>query len=579
MENTSFTSHNIQSETNSPEQAREHILSYISEKHGLDGNDLTRAEQAAEARGEPPEQVLTKLGLISEAALVDAYHHILEIPILSKEDYPHEAILTSELSHIFLKNAQVIPITQEDDTIYLAMVNPLDDFSLKSIALKLNCDVKPVLLSHSDFKKLYDFLYGDGLNNEETDNNLSNDLASKDLEKLKEQASDAPIIRLVDRIIFNAIEAGASDIHISAIPQGAKLRYRVDGHLETIEPFPLTERAAILSRLKIMAQLDIAEQRLPQDGRIKINYRGREVDIRIATVRQLHGESAVLRILDRSGVSFEFSDLGFEEFQVKQIQEMLQTSHGILLVTGPTGSGKTTTLYSALTYLNRDDIHIISIEDPVEYQLANVNQIQVQSDIGLDFAKSLRSVLRLDPDIVMLGEIRDSETAKIANQAALTGHLVLATLHTNTALGAIPRLIDMGVENYLLSSTIRGVIAQRLVRNLCNNCKLETPIPEDIKSEIEGFGLDLPGPSKNSIYKAKGCEACNFTGYKGRSVISEIVPISKELKSVISSKEISEQILQSHIDEQNLSMYKHGLYKVALGITSLSEVYLVTTGA
>ncbi|MBP7327422.1 MAG: Flp pilus assembly complex ATPase component TadA, partial [Alicycliphilus sp.] len=393
------------------------------------------------------------------------------------------------------------------------------------------------------------------------------------VEHLRDLASEAPVIRLVNTIIGRVIELRASDIHLEPFDDGLHVRYRIDGVLHPGEVVPAAQGAAVSSRVKLLAHLDIAERRLPQDGRIKTRVKGRELDLRVSTVPTVHGESVVMRVLDRASVRLSLEDMGFEKDTLARFNQLIHRPHGILLVTGPTGSGKTTTLYAALAKLDSVSQKIITVEDPVEYQLEGINQIQVHSQINLTFANALRSILRQDPDIIMIGEMRDGETAQIAVQSSLTGHLVLSTLHTNTAASAVVRMQDMGVERYLITSTVNGVLAQRLVRRLCPHCK--TPVqPDPALLQSSGLGRFLSGGAP--VYEARGCDHCRGTGYQGRTAIHELLVVDEAMRSAI-LQGLDASALQSIAVKAGMyTLYDDGLRKVAAGVTSLDEVLRAT---
>jgi general secretion pathway protein E len=398
-----------------------------------------------------------------------------------------------------------------------------------------------------------------------------------DVERLRDIANEAPIIRLVNQIIASAVERGASDIHIEPGRDAVVVRLRLDGFLQQERVVPSTLKAALTTRIKIMARLDIAERRLPQDGRIKTAVRGVEIDVRVATLPTAFGESLVLRILDRSRVELDFSKLGLDAAVQSRLHELMSLPNGIILVTGPTGSGKTTTLYTALKELNRPELKLFTVEDPIEYQLGGINQIQVQPQIGFDFPAALRSILRQDPDIIMIGEIRDLETARIAVQASLTGHLVFSTLHTNSSVAAITRLIDIGIERYLLASTLAGVMAQRLVRRLCPSCARPAAYRTEVPSRLRWPIPDSLELDWSSAREAVGCAACHGTGYLGRTSVVELLVIDDEMREAIGRRSDDQRALMSRARVAGFhTLYESGLVKVALGETTIEEVLRVS---
>jgi general secretion pathway protein E len=462
----------------------------------------------------------------------------------------------------FLRSARIVPLEQAEGVLTLGMADPSDGASAEAVALATGLRVKPVPLSPKEIDEALDRLFGSA----EPAAGLSDLMAEAaadhqtDAESLRDLASEAPVVRLVNRLIAGAVEKRASDIHVEPFETELRIRYRIDGHLAEQEPAPRAAASAIVSRLKLMAGLDIAERRLPQDGRIKLPVAGRDIDFRVATAPSLYGESVVLRILDRSGVTLDFTALGVAPEPLAALLRQLDRPNGIVLVTGPTGSGKTTTLYTALERLNRPDRKLVTVEDPVEYQIRGINQIQVKSEIGLDFAGVLRSTLRHDPDIIMIGEIRDLDTARIAVQAALTGHLVLSTLHTNGAAATIARLVDLGVSDYLIASTLGAVVAQRLVRVLCPDCREPHPLPAALARE-----LGLAG--QKTVYRAKGCPSCHGTGYRGRVALFEVLEIDEAARE--------RMMAGQPVAAAARTLFDDGLDKALAGITSLEEVWAV----
>ena len=533
--------------------------------------DLERANNAKQNTQTPIHLILESLGISPEQTLLSALAEHLDIPIIEKSDFPSALDFNDKLEISFLKRNRVYPVKEDPNSITIATVNPFDKTLVPALAFHLEKPVSIMLASSRDIDTALEAIKLDPVETPETSLTLSH----HDIETLKNLATEQPVIKFVNKLIEDAVELRVSDIHIEPEHLGFKTRFRVDGILTLRDIKTSLSHAAIASRIKIMANLNIAERRLPQDGRIRMAVRGNSIDLRISTIPTFHGESIVLRVLDKSAVSLDFSSLGYDGSALTVFQNMLAQPNGIILVTGPTGSGKTTTLYTALKSLNNGQKKIFTVEDPVEYQLPGINQIPTQPAIGLDFAKALRSILRQDPDIIMIGEIRDLETAQIAIQAALTGHLVLATLHTNSSAAAITRLLDMGVQDFLLSSTLTGVVAQRLVRHLCKDCSIE----DDQASRDILIGLYPDIVNHNGTFSARkhtGCSNCNQTGYKGRSSIFEVMPLTRDIKRAIIDNP-DEATLQSLAQRAGMdTMLDMGLNKVASGQTTLEEVLRVT---
>lgn len=558
-----------------PRTAVETVIDVLTQRSVLTPQALTRGRRASERSQERLDLVLNKLGIVSDSELASAWSMVAGLALVEMSAYPDEPLLSEALPDTFLAHAEVLPLSIQGNCLQLAVLDALDLFTPAAIAAKTGLQVSCQIARRGEFMAAFERLYGKTEKPEGQDDfpAMSDHALTSDIERLRDQASDAPVVRVVNNLIDRAIEIGASDLHIAATRAGTRVRYRIDGVLRDAAPPPAEFHAAIVSRLKIMAGLDIAERRLPQDGRIRTAWRGREVDLRLATMPHMNGEGAVLRVLDRSAVALDFEALGFSPPAIESIRSVLKHPHGIFLVTGPTGSGKTTTLYATLQMIADPERNIITVEDPIEYQLEGVNQIQVNRKIGLDFASTLRAVLRQDPDVIMVGEIRDRETAAVANQAALTGHLVLATIHTNTAVAALPRLIDMGIEPYLLASTIRGSMAQRLVRRLCPHCK-EPGGVEPWQRPI--WKHHSAGPQ--SCYRGIGCEACQHTGYAGRLALSEIVIMCDEIREGLLDKADENRLAASARSAGMRSLLDDGLSKVASGLTSMEEVLRVTGG-
>ena len=561
------------------EQLTKRLGEILIERGKLDAASLERALRVQEA--EPRERLgalLIKTGMVAEREVMQALSAQLDLPLATAADYPELPVLEERVSSRFLKESRALPLAEDAGQVLLAMVDPLDQYVLEAFRLVTQRKVVGHLAQPTEWEAAFERIYGSGkssmdqiVDEVETRKEEGGD---EDLQQLKDMALEAPIVRLVSLIISHALAARASDIHIEPFENRLIVRYRVDGVMHEVESPPRRFSAAVISRIKIMANLDIAERRLPQDGRIKLRIQGREIDLRVSTVPTMHGESVVMRILDKSGVALDFATLGFDGQVMQRFIDVLQQPHGILLVTGPTGSGKTTTLYTALDRLNNPDLKILTVEDPVEYQMEGINQIQVKPQIGLSFANALRSIVRQDPDIIMIGEIRDLETAQIAVQSALTGHMVLSTLHTNDAASTINRLIDMGVDDYLLTSTINGILAQRLVRTLCTQCRQPyMALPEVVaEMQLRRYSQDEP----IMLFRAVGCEHCSGTGYMGRVSILEMLVMSDGIRAMVMRHVTAGEIRQQALAEGMQTMYENGLRKAVAGITTIEEVLRVT---
>jgi general secretion pathway protein E len=550
------------------------LAQHLVEVGKLQPAGLDRALRVNAETGEHLSSALTKLGLVSEIDLAAAYANELGLKLVTRADFPSEPLFEDRLSTRFLQQTRVVPIAQGPDSLVLAMADPLDQFAIDAVRMSAGAPVEVRVATPADIEAALHSLYDGGrIGDANITENEKGEDAEADVERLRDLASEAPVIRLVNRMIERAVEQRASDIHIEPFEGRLRVRYRVDGVLHEADSPADRLVAAIVSRIKIMARLNIAERRLPQDGRIKVVVRGKEFDLRVSTTPSLHGEGVVMRILDRDGAVLDFGTLGFFDDTLESYLSALEQPHGILLVTGPTGSGKTTTLYTSLLRLNSPERKILTVEDPVEYQLDGVLQVQVKPEIELTFARALRSFLRQDPDILMIGEIRDLETAQIGVQAALTGHLVLSTLHTNDAAGAIARLMDMGVPDYLLTSTINGVAAQRLVRNLCPHCRHATEPNAEL---LERLGA--PGDAPQVLYCATGCDRCNQTGYFGRSALLEVLVMDDALRRLVLQRADAREIEMAAVNAGMLTLYQDGLRKAAEGITSIEEVLRVTWG-
>ncbi|MDT8343344.1 MAG: ATPase, T2SS/T4P/T4SS family [Thermohalobaculum sp.] len=548
-------------------QAEERLAVYLAAR--LDRTALERARRIAAGTGERLGDLAVKLGLISERDLAGALAELHGCPLVGPDDWPETPFFEDRLNPRFLGEARVLPLGPCEAGFALAMADPGDRFARDAIGLIAGMAIVPHIATAAEIERAIERLYGPAAPAEGVDEPGTNDAA--DIERLKDLASEAPVIRLVNRMIARAIDLRASDIHLEIFETRVRLRYRIDGVLTEAEAPPAHLAAAVVSRIKIVARLNIAERRLPQDGRIKIALRGTPVDLRIATLPTLHGESVVMRVLDQESVSLDFAALGIPAPVVERLTRVLERPNGIFLITGPTGSGKTTTLYAALTRLNAIADKIVTVEDPVEYQLDGVNQVQVHPAIGLDFAQTLRAILRNDPDIVLVGEIRDVETAEVAAQAALTGHLVLSTLHTNSAAGSVTRLMDMGLKEYLIAATLNGAAAQRLVRRLCPDCRAATP-PDAVLNARLGVAADA------AFWRAGGCTSCAGRGYRGRAAILEVLEVTDEIRRLIVRGADPGEIEASARAAGMRSLRDEALAAAVQGITSLDEVLRVTGG-
>ena len=551
----------------------------LIERGKLDTASLDRALRVQQADGQARIGVLLiRAGMVSERDVVEALSLQLNVAITSAADYPELPILEERVSVRFIKESGALPLHEDDGQLVLAMVDPLDEYVVNAFRLVTQRSIAVRLAVPTELEAAFERLYGSGKTSMDQivgeAQTRDDDGGSEDLQQLKELASEAPIIRLVSLIISHALEARASDIHIEPFESRLIVRYRVDGVMHEVESPPRRFSAAVISRIKIMASLDIAERRLPQDGRIKLRIQGKEIDLRVSTVPIMHGESVVMRILDKSGTALDFATLGFDAAVLARFQQVLMQPHGIVLVTGPTGSGKTTTLYTALDKLNNPDIKILTVEDPVEYQMEGINQIQVKPQIGLTFANALRSIVRQDPDVIMIGEIRDLETAQIAVQSALTGHMVLSTLHTNDAASTINRLLDMGMDDYLLTSTVNGILAQRLVRTLCTHCRQAYPALPEVIEEMQLRRYSDADPL--DLYRPVGCAECGSTGYSGRVSIVELLVMTDAIRGMVMRHVAAGEVRQQAIADGMQTMYENGIAKAVAGVTTIEEVLRVT---
>jgi len=539
--------------------------------------EVALKEQSALGKDHKLGKILVELGFISEQDLLKALSSQLSLKCLSFSEFPKVIPDDSYPTIKFMKQYKLVPIGVEDNVLKIAISDPLDEYALDALRVFSGKSLQLFLSSEKDIMEAIEQYFGsnvqmttimEGMREEEIE---SEDIdLQEDVHHLRDMAFEAPIVKLVNMVITRAVESRASDIHIEPFENNIKVRYRIDGALNELDPLPKRIQAAVISRIKIMSRLNIAERRLPQDGRIKLRVSGRDIDLRVSTMPTIYGESVVMRILDSSSALIVLEYLGFPDDTLDDYRKLIIKPYGMLLVTGPTGSGKTTTLYASLSQINSFNKKIITIEDPIEYQIEGINQIQVKPKIGLTFANGLRSIVRQDPDVVMVGEIRDIETADIAINSALTGHLVFSTLHTNDAPGAVTRLLDMGVENFLVSSSIIGVLAQRLVRVICPLCKEPFVPPQEIIEKIELLEIHT------KTYHGTGCEECRNTGYKGRTGIFELMIMTEEIRQQILEKASAGLIRQKAVSKGMRVLRENGWQKVNQGITTIEEVLRVT---
>ncbi len=532
---------------------------------------------------------LIKLGFLTEGKLVAFLSKQYGVPAINLSDYKIDSSVTKFMPQEVAYKYQILPVAKVGATLTIAMVDPSNVFAIDDVKFMTGYNVEPVVASESAIREAIAEYYGqsdslqtamDGL--KKTDGELfdliegiEGEEEDIDISELKQAVEEAPVVKLVNLMLSEAIGRGASDIHLEPYEKSFRVRYRIDGVLYDVMQPPLKLKAALSSRVKIMSELDIAERRLPQDGRIKLKLKNREVDLRVSTLPTLFGEKIVMRILDKSNLVLDLTKLGFEQKAMQEFEEAIHSPYGMVLVTGPTGSGKTTTLYSALSTINTVDVNIMTTEDPVEYNLLGINQVQVKEEIGLTFASALRSFLRQDPDIIMVGEIRDFETAEIAVKAALTGHLVLSTLHTNDAPSTISRLLNMGIEPFLVSASVLLILAQRLCRKICKDCREEEKVPIPA---IVNLGFSEQEARSLKCYKGKGCNTCNGTGYKGRVALYEVMSVRDEVKELILEGASAGEIKNTAVRLGMRTLRMSGIGKIKEGVTTIEEVLRVTFG-
>ena len=556
--------------------ATSRLLGEILVQEGLTTSEVVqRALARAQTNGERIGEALVALGAVTEDDVLRALSLQQDLPYLWREEFPSSVPVLKNVSAKYLRQVRVCPISLDGTVLTVASADPLNTLVTDELRQATGLSVKVVISAAAAITEAIDRTYEGAatplqriVEGMDDDDGAGGD---EDLNHLRDMAFEAPVVRLVNLLVENAISAEASDIHIEPFEDTLRIRYRIDGVLYEQEAPPRRLQAAVTSRIKIMAEMNIAERRLPQDGRIRVTLHGQRVDIRVSTMPTVHGESIVMRLLQRSSVFHPLEQLGFPGDLLKRFQALIKRPHGIMLVTGPTGSGKTTTLYAALDKINAPGVKIITVEDPVEYQLKGVNQIAVKPKIGLTFAQGLRHIVRQDPDVILVGEIRDLETAEIAIQASLTGHLVFSTLHTNDAPGAITRLQDMGVEGYLVASVLEGVLAQRLVRRICPACRVP-----DAPSAADLDALGIEAPPSTMLFRGKGCDECRGTGYRGRSGIYELFAIDEDARSLILRHASTRDIRQHAIQRGMVTLRVDGYKRACEGVTTIEEILRVT---
>jgi type IV pilus assembly protein PilB len=561
----------------------EQIGELLVKENLLTAEQLRKARDDARAQGSRLGAQITKLGFLDENDLTDFVAKQYGVPSIDLEEFEIEQAVIQLIPEDVATKHTVIPVNRAGSTLILATSDPSNIFALDDIKFLTGYNIQPVVAAEDAIRRAIDKYYDQSTSLEDvmgdfddSDIDLVHDADDVDINELAKASEDAPVVKLVNLVLTDAVKKGASDIHIEPYEKSFRVRYRIDGVLYEVMKPPLKLKNAIISRVKIMSELDIAERRLPQDGRIKLKMgRGKEMDFRVSVLPTLFGEKTVLRLLDKSNLQLDMTKLGFEPPQIEKFHHAIHQPYGMVLVTGPTGSGKTTTLYSALSELNQTTENLSTAEDPVEFNLAGINQVQMHDDIGLNFAAALRSFLRQDPDIIMVGEIRDFETAEIAVKAALTGHMVLSTLHTNDAPSTINRLLNMGIEPFLVASSVNCIVAQRLARCVCVECK-ETD-PEVDKTALIEAGMSEEDAEITVPVKGRGCRNCSETGFKGRLAVYEVMTIHEELKEFILNGASSLDLKREAMRLGMKSLRQSALNKIAEGVTTLSEVVRVST--
>ncbi len=560
-----------------PKKERKSLGEAMLEQGLITPEKLKKAREEAERTKESLRHVLVKLGMVEEEDILSFIEEQMGIPRIDFSNYIIDPKVIDLIPESLARKNLLIPIFKIGDTLTIAMVDPMDIFAIDEACLKTGCQVEPVVVGEKDLLKVFDQYYGSRGTMEDIVKSIDKEKfglkegEEPELKALAGLVEEAPVVKLVNLIIMEAIKSGASDIHVEPEENALRTRYRVDGVLHEATTPPKHLQSAVISRIKILSGMDIAERRVPQDGRFQLKVEGRQIDCRVSTIPTVYGENVVMRLLDLTNVLLGLKDLGFSAEALKSYEKLIRKPYGIILVTGPTGSGKTTTLYSSLSIINSPEKNIVTIEDPIEYRMEFVRQMQVNPKAGLTFANGLRSILRQDPDIIMVGEIRDLDTAEVAIQSALTGHLVLSTMHTNDAPGAVTRLVDMGLEPFLVASSVTAVLAQRLVRLICKDCK-EAYVPSD--EILRDTGLAGAGDIK--FYRGKGCDHCMHTGYRGRVGIFELMLPSDDIRALTIAKSSTTEIRKAALNNGMNTMQADGMEKVKSGVTTLEEVLRVT---
>jgi type IV pilus assembly protein PilB len=533
---------------------------------GLITDEQLQESLSLKAEGQKLGDSLIERGLITEQQLTEALHHQLNIPQVSLFQYPIDDKILPLVSKEFAKRNYIMPFKKEGEKLHVAMADPMDYYTIDDLRLSTGFHIEPAIATKDDISRAISKFYP----MDDSMNELFDDTPEQEEEVEDINVNDSPVVRIVNQLLINAVEQRASDIHFDPQETHVAVRFRVDGILQTVKKLPKNMQSVLTARIKIMASLNITESRMPQDGRIKITIDIHPVDLRVSTLPTIYGEKIVLRILDLSNALNDIDKLGFNKINYKRFFDLIERPTGIILITGPTGSGKTSTLYAGLNHLNSEDVNIITVEDPVEYQIQGINQIQVNTKVGMTFAKGLRAILRQDPNIVMVGEIRDQETAEIAIRASLTGHLVLSTIHTNDSISTLSRLVDMGLEPFLVASSISGIVSQRLVRRICRDCAGEQEATNREKEIFSKRGLKI-----ETVKRGSGCASCNMSGYKGRIAIHEVMVMNDEIRHLLLNNRPMSEIQDLTKKLGMIYLMEDGLLKVKQGYTTTEEVLRV----